>query len=41
MPRNGSKAVLEDNGPVPQQEEFGSDKPTLAGVYRLCLKKIR
>ena len=35
MPRNWSKAVHEGNGPVPQQEEFGSDQPTLADVYRL------
>ena len=34
MPRNWSKAVPEGNGPVPQQEEFGSDQPTLADVYR-------
>ena len=30
MPRNWSKAVPEGNGPVPQQEEFGPDQPTLA-----------
>ena len=35
MPRNWSKAVPEGNGPVPQQEEFGSDQPTLVDVYRL------
>ena len=35
MPRNWSKAVPEDNGLVPQQEEFGSDQPTLADIYRL------
>ena len=35
MPRNWSKAVPEGNGPVPQQEEFGPDQPTLADVYRL------
>ena len=23
------------NGPVPQQDEFGSDQPTLADVYRM------
>ena len=34
MPRNWSKAVPEGNGPVLQQEEFGSDQPTLADVYR-------
>ena len=35
MPRKESKAILEGNGPVPQQEEFGSREPTLADVYRL------
>ena len=35
MPRNWSDAVLDGTGPVPQQEEFGSDQPTLANVYRL------
>ena len=35
MPRNWSKAVPEGNGPVPQQEQLGSDQPTLADVYRL------
>ena len=35
MPQNWSKTVHGGNGPVPQQEEFGSDQPTLADVYRL------
>ena len=35
MPQTISKAVPEGNGSVPQQEEFGSDQPTLANVYRL------
>ena len=35
MLRNWSKAVPEGNGTVPQQEEFGSDQPTLADVYRM------
>ena len=35
MPRKESEAVTEGNGPVPQQEEFGSGEPTLADVYRL------
>ena len=35
MPRNWSEALSESNGPVPQQEEFGSDQPTLAVVYRM------
>ena len=33
MPRNWSKAVSEGNGPVPQQEEFGYDQPTLVDVF--------
>ena len=35
MPRSWSKDVHGGDGPVPQQEEFGSDQPTLADVYRL------
>ena len=35
MPRNWSKAVHEGNRSVPQQEELGSDQPTLVNVYRL------
>ena len=35
MPRNCSKAVPEDNGLVPLQEEFGPGQPTLTNVYRL------
>ena len=35
MPRKESEAVPEGYGSVPQQEEFGSDQPTLADVYRL------
>ena len=34
MLRKESEAVPEGNGPVSQQEEFGSGKPTLADVYR-------
>ena len=34
MPRKESEAVPEGNGSVPQQEEFGSNQPTLADVYR-------
>ena len=26
--------LREENGPVPQQEELGSDQPRLADVYR-------
>ena len=35
MPRKESEAVPEGNGPVLQQEEFGSGEPTLEDVYRL------
>ena len=35
MPRKESEAIPEGNGPVPQQEEFGSGEPTLADVYQL------
>ena len=35
MLRKESEAVCEGNGPVPQQEEFGSGQPTLADVYRM------
>ena len=35
MPRKESDAVSEGNGPVPEQEEFGSGEPTLVDVYRL------
>ena len=41
MPRKESEAVTKGNGPVPQQEEFGSSgEPTLADVYRLFEGKI-
>ena len=41
MPRKESKAVPEGNGPLPQQEEFGSGQPTLEDVYRmLCVSKM-
>ena len=35
MPRNWNKLVPAGNGPVPKQEEFGPDQPTLSDVYRL------
>ena len=35
MPGKESEAVPVGNGPVPQQEEFGSSEPTLADVYRI------
>ena len=40
MPRKGSEAVPEGNCPIPQQEEFGSGEPTLADIYRLCVKRF-
>ena len=33
--RKESESVCKDNGPVPRQEEFGPDQPTLRDVYRL------
>ena len=36
MPRKDCEAVPEGNCPISQQEEFGSDEPTLADIYRLC-----
>ena len=36
MPRKESEAVPEEgNGPILQQEEFGSGQPTMEGVYRM------
>ena len=36
MPRNGNKVVLEGNdGPVPHQEKFGPDQPTLVDLRRV------
>ena len=35
MPWKGSEAVPQGNGPVLQQEEFGSNQPTLADIYRM------
>ena len=34
MARKKSETVPESNGPVSQNENFGSGQPTLAGVYR-------
>ena len=34
MLRKANEAVSEGNGPIPQQEEFGSGQPTLAGASR-------
>ena len=40
MPRMDCEAVPEGNCPIPQQEEFGSGKPTLADKYRLCAERF-
>ena len=40
MPRKKKEAVPEGNGPVPQQEEFGSSELTLADVYRLLKERF-
>ena len=35
MPRKESEAVPKDNGPILQQEEFGSGQPTMEYVYQM------
>ena len=40
MLRKASEAVPEGNDPVPQKEELGSDQPTLADIYRLCVERF-
>ena len=40
MPRKESEAVPDGNGPIPQQEDFGSGEPTLAEIYRLCEERF-
>ena len=35
MLRKASEAVPEGNGPILQQEEFGSGQPTMEDVYRM------
>ena len=40
MLRKESEAVPEGNGPTPQQKEFGSGEPTLAGVYRMFKERF-
>ena len=40
MLRKESKAVPYGNGPVPQQEEFGSGEPTLADVYQFFVERF-
>ena len=38
MPRKKNKVVPESNGPIPRQEEVGSDQPTLADLFRVLKK---
>ena len=40
MPRNRSKSVSEDSGPVPHYDEFGSDQPTMADLYRMIIESF-
>ena len=40
MARKESKAVPDGNGPVPQQEGFRSDQPTLADLYRTIKERF-
>ena len=40
MLRKESEAVLESNGPVPQQGKFGSGEPALADVYRMFKERF-
>ena len=40
MPRKESEAVLEGNGPVPQEEEFGSGQPTLEDFCQKMFEEI-
>ena len=35
MPRKESEAVPEGNCPVPDQDEFESDQPTMVELYRM------
>ena len=35
MSRNRGKDVPEGNSPFPHHEEFGSDQPTMAGLYEM------
>ena len=40
MLRKKSKAVPEGNGPVPHQDEFGSDQSTMADLYRMIEERF-
>ena len=35
-----SKAVSENNGPVPHQDKLGSDQPTMADLYRMIKERF-
>ena len=35
MSRNRGKDVPEGNGPVPHYDKFGSEQPTMAGLFRM------
>ena len=41
MSRKESEAVPVSNGPVPQQEEFGPDQPTLEEVSRMIKEVLK
>ena len=40
MLQKESEAVLEGNDPIPQQEDFGSDQPTLEDIFRAMREKL-
>ena len=40
MPRNRSEAVPEGNDPVPHQDEFGPDQPTMADLYQMIEERF-
>ena len=40
MPRKEGQAVPEGNGPVPQQQKFGSGQPTLENFCRIMSEEI-
>ena len=41
MPRKWSKAVPEGNGCVPYHDEFRSDQPTMAELYRMIVERMK
>ena len=40
MPRKESEVVPEGNGPVPQEEKFGSGELTLADLFRFFYERL-